>query len=368
MHLCLHLTNSVPFHQTTPKPIMFTIHRRRFLTAAPFIPYLISDSTAAAQSKDPLPEYKTKNAEIVFHTTDGYPKKWQSLYQNTISHYARQWGHVGPTHIFLVENADWDPATMTETRKKQLSESQRSLKREFAKLQGHDSDGQYLDWQTGNHWAGWSISPAHLTITMTMSPLRDGDQFVIGPIHEYTHALQTAYGYAREAIDGNQMGHSRWTGPAWWREGSAVLISYLYTYHHPELFKTMKHNISWQRFSHEMNRNLDLYQQAKTPLRAGVTHDDWQRLEKINKVHPVVYAGGSVACANLLKSCRSLTNLMAFLPKVSKLGWEPAFEQHFQLSLDEFYDDFERHASAATAQMERIPQLDNWAAFLKDIR
>ena len=48
---------------------------------------------------------------------------------------------------------------------------------------------------------------------MTMSPIRDALQFVIGPLHEYTHALQTAHGYAAEAIDGNQMGHSRWTGP-----------------------------------------------------------------------------------------------------------------------------------------------------------
>ena len=30
--------------------------------------------------------------------------------------------------------------------------------------------------------------------------------------------------------EGNQMGQSRWTGPAWWREGSAVLVAALHSY------------------------------------------------------------------------------------------------------------------------------------------
>ena len=344
------------------------MHRRTLLAAAPLLPSVIAGTAYSAVPKSKAPQYKTRDAKIVFHTTEGYPEKWKSIYENTIEHYANRWGHVGPTHIFLVENTDWDPATLTDDRKTQLEDSIRSLKKEFATLQGHDGDGQYLDWQTGNHWAGWSIKPAHLTITMTMTPVRDAQQFVIGPIHEYTHAIQTAYGFSTEAIDGNQMGHSRWTGPAWWREGSAVLISYLYSYQHPELFKELKRPMTWERFSHEMNRNLSLYQKANLPIRTGVTHDDWQRLEKINKVHPVVYAGGSIACAKLLQRVGSFKKLITFLYKVPDLGWEAAFEQHFNLSLEKFYEQFEDEISKAKPQMDGHQRQPNWAAYLREIR
>ncbi|MAI30073.1 MAG: hypothetical protein CMM07_00190 [Rhodopirellula sp.] len=344
------------------------MHRRTFLAAAPILQSVIADTSRAAVSTSDAPAYKTRDAEIVIHTTKGYPEKWKSIYEKTIKHYADQWGHVGPTHIFLVENTDWDPTTLTHERKAQLEASIRSLKRKFSTLQGHDADGQYLDWQTGNHWAGWSITPAHLTITMTMTPIRDAQQFVIGPIHEYTHALQTAYGFSTEAIDGNRMGHSRWTGPAWWREGSAVLISYLYSYQNPKLFTELKRPMTWERFSHEMNRNLSLYQKANLPIRTGVTHDDWQRLEKINKVHPVVYAGGSVACAKLLQRVGSLKRLFAFLHKVPDLGWEPAFEQHFNLSLKKFYEEFENAISKAQPQMDGDQRKSNWASFLKEMQ
>ena len=344
------------------------MHRRTFLASAPLLSSSIAGPADAAENQSDVPAYKTRNAQIVIHTTQGYPEKWKTIYKDTIEHYAHHWGHVGPTYVFLVENTDWDPTTLTDKRRKQLEASIRTLKRKFATLQGNDADGQYLNWRTGNHWAGWSISPAHLTITMTMTPLRDAQQFVIGPIHEYTHALQTAYGFATEAIDGNQMGHSRWTGPAWWREGSAVLISYLYSYQHPELFAKLQRSMTWQRFSHEMNRNLSLYQQAKIPINAGVTHDDWQRLEKIKKVHPVVYAGGSVACAKLLQRAGSLKQLFAFLHKVPELGWEPAFEQHFQLSLNQFYKKFEEDISNARPQLAEFGEQANWAAYLKEMK
>lgn len=344
------------------------MHRRTFLASAPTLPLFVSHAAHAAAPDVDAPAYKTRDAELVIHSTAGYPQKWKAIYKNTIEHYAKQWGRVGPTHVFLVENTDWDPATLTDKRKSQLEASLRSLKQEFATLQGHNSDGQYLDWQTGNHWAGWSIKPAHLTITMTMTPLRDAQQFVIGPIHEYTHAIQTAYGFSAEAIDGNQMGHSRWTGPAWWREGSAVLISYLYSYQHPQLFQKLQRPMTWQRFSHEMNRNLSLYQKANTSIRSGVTHDDWQRLENINKVHPVVYAGGSIACAALLKRAGTLAQLFKFLHKVPELGWEQAFEQHFQLSLETFYQKFEDDIANAKPQMDSDEAQTNWAAYLQDIK
>ena len=347
---------------------MKPINRRSALLASSLIPGCLSRVIANAAETRAPPKYQISDAEIVFHTTADYPKRWKHLYEQTIKHYSATCGKVGPTHIFLVENPDWDPENISDDRRNKLLASQKKLKRVFAQLQGHDSDGRYLEWQTGNHWAGWSIDPAHLTITMTMSPLRDSEQFVVGPIHEYTHALQTAHGYAPEAIDGNQMGHSRWTGPAWWREGSAVLISYLYNYLHPELSRTLQHSISWSRFSHEMNRNMSLYQKGQTSIRSGVTHDDWQRLEKLDKVHPVVYAGGSVACALLLKRCGSFKQLMNFLPKVSQMGWQPAFEHHFKLTLEEFYRKFSETADKVRPEFERVPTEKNWCGFLQQMK
>ena len=347
---------------------MQPINRRSALIASSLLPSCLSRVLANTPEDKLPPKYLTSDADIVFHSTLGYPKRWRQLYEKTLKHYASTCGRVGPTHVFLIENPDWDSEKISEVRRKELLNSQKQLKREFAQLQGHNSDGRYLDWQTGNHWAGWSIDPAHLTITMTMSPLRDSLQFVIGPIHEYTHTLQTAHGYAAEAIDGNQMGHSRWTGPAWWREGSAVLISYLYSYHHPELFETLQDNISWSRFSHEMNRNMDLYRKSKNSIRTGVTHDDWQRLEKIDKVHPVVYAGGSVACAMLLKRCGSFKQLMSFLPKVAQMGWEPAFENHFELTLEKFYRQFSETVARVSPEFERVPTDQNWFAFLERMK
>lgn len=343
------------------------MYRRSFLSSALLLPKLITNTYAADRSQKTTPTYQIKNGEIEFHTTSGYPDKWRSIYENSLVHYANRWGRVGPTHVFLVENIDWDPTTLTDNKRLRLTNSIRQLKKDFASIQGHNSDGQYLDWQTGNHWAGWSINPSLITITMTMTPLRDARQFVIGPIHEYTHALQTANGFSPEAIDGNQMGHSRWTGPAWWREGSAVLISYLHAYQHPVLFEKLDQHLTWDQFSHEMNRNLQLFQRAKLPLQSGVTHDDWQRLEKIKKVHPVVYAGGSVACAMLLKKAGTLGNLFAFLPKISEMGWEPAFHQHFDMTLANFYKEFEATLTAMKPQLERVTQQRNWAAFLRNI-
>ena len=116
-----------------------------------------------------------------------------------------------------------------------------------------------------------------------------------------------------------------------------------------------------------MNRNLDLYQKAGTSLRSGVTHDDWQRLEATQLVHPVVYAGGSVACAHLLKRAGSLDKFMKFLPKVAKLGWKPAFEEHFGISLNKFYDQFAKDVASAKPRQHQPPSEDNWCYFMKSI-
>ena len=75
-----------------------------------------------------------------------------------------------------------------------------------------------------------------MVITMTMSAYQDPIQFVIGAIHEYMHAYQTAYGYSGKAVVTNQMGQSLWRGLSWWMEGSAIFISGLYCYQNPVLF------------------------------------------------------------------------------------------------------------------------------------
>lgn len=341
---------------------MYRLSRRAALKALAASPCFIP-----AVSRGAGPQYSVNDAKIELHCTVGYPKRWKQVYQNTLDHFSERWGRVGPVHVFLIENADWDPEKTKAENPPGLKESQQHLKRLFCKLQGQDSDGEHLDWRTGNHWMSWSIRPTNLMITMTMSPYRAPEQFVIGPIHEYLHAYQTVHGYPDEAIQGNQMGHSRWTGPAWWREGSSVLVAALYSYQHPELFDKLKRPFSWSRFSHEMNRNLELYQKAKTSLRLGVTHDDWQQLEQKKLVHQVIYAGGSVACALLLKKAESLENFMKFFPLVPTLGWRKAFETHFETELAEFYRDFEEQTRSAKVRRSAESPSEDWFGFLKSI-
>lgn len=314
-----------------------------------------------------LPKYVAQNADITFHTTVDYPARWLNVYKNTLDHFAKRWGKVGPTHIFLIENDDWPGTKNDDAKKKRLKESQERLRRTFCELHGDDSNGEHLDWQTGNHWTSWSLKPANLAITMTMTPHRDGEQFVIGPIHEYMHAIQTVYGFASEAIAGNKMGQALWTGPAWFREGSAVIVAALYAYLHPELFKGFENPFSWQKFVRELNRNLGLFQKAKTQLREGVTHNDWQRLEPQKLVYPVIYCGGSIACAMLLKRAGSLQAFMGFFQHVLKLGWKVAFEKHFGLTLAAFYKEFETAVSSAKVKIERDETSPDWFEFLKSL-
>jgi hypothetical protein len=313
--------------------------------------------------------YKIGDAKINIHCTEGYPRIWRTVYRETLEHFAEKWGRVGPLHIFLVENIDWkrpEGAPAKDPRK--LESSQKKLKRLFCKLQGDDSDGERLDWKTGLHWAGWSIKPPCLTITMTMSPYRDSRQFVIGPLHEYFHAYQSAYGCDEKAIHGNQMGQSLWRGPAWWSEGSAVLVAGLYSCRHPELFKRLSKPYSWEAFQREMNRNLKAYRKSAVDIRKGVTYDDWNRLKKDKLVHPVIYAGGSAACALLLKKAGSLQRFMEFFPRVDELGWEGAFEKHFQMTLEEFYKEFDQFSRSAAEQLKTESSTENWCDFLKRMK
>lgn len=315
--------------------------------------------------------YTVGDSKITFHCTDGYPERWKAVYRDSLEHFAKEYGRVGPLHVFLIENPDWKPKGQVAKKDPEklaaLEKSQKELKRLFCRLQGDDSDGKHLDWKTGNHWAGWSVKPPALMITMTMSPYRDGEQFVVGPIHEYFHAFQTAHGYAREAVHGNRMGQSRWTGPAWWVEGSAVLIGTLHCYRHPELFKRLPRPHSWEAVRRELNGNLKAYRKSGTTIRKGVTYDDWNRLERDKLVHPVIYAGGSAACALLLKKAGSLRRFMEFFPLVPERGWQGAFEKHFGITLEEFYKEFDQFAKASADQLDAKPPTRGWCDFLKSI-
>ncbi len=313
--------------------------------------------------------YRTDDSEINIHCTDGYPELWRTVYRETLEHFSAKWGTVGPLHVFLIENSDWKlPEGVEKKNPQKLDKSQKELRRLCCKLQGDDSDGRRLDWKTGNHWAGWSIKPPALTITMTMSPYRDPEQFVIGPLHEYFHAYQTAYGYSKEAVHGNRMGQSLWRGPAWWSEGSATLIAALHCHRHPELFKRLEKPYSWEAFGREMNRNLKMYRKSATDISKGVTYDDWNRLERDKLVHPVIYAGGSAACALLLKKAGALERFMEFFPLVPRLGWKGAFEKHFKITLEEFYKEFEEFSRAAGDQLSDDPSTEGWCDFLKSIK
>ncbi len=319
------------------------------------------------QEQERPPKYVTENAEIKFHSTTNYPRRWQQIYQNTLNHFSKKWGRVGPTHVFLIENDDWEETKNAPEKVASLKASQKILRSKFCELHGQDSNGDHLDWSTGNHWSSWSLTPPNVVITMTMSPYRDGEQFVIGPMHEYVHAIQIAFGNAKEAIAGNRMGHALWTGPAWFREGSAVLVAALHAYQNPKLFDQLKGPYTWRQFSAEMNRNLGLYQKAATPIHQGVTHNDWQRLEPQELVYPTIYCGGSIACAWLLKQSGSLTKFMDFFSLVPTLGWQTAFENHFQIKLSAFYKALEQEVNVAQVQNGSGKPKEDWFRFLKTI-
>ena len=73
---------------------------------------------------------------------------------------------------------------------------------------------QEINWDSSQHGLSWWLNPKAMLSTMTMSPYRDPIQFVLGPIHEYMHAYQTAHGFQSKAVDSNQMGQSLWRGPS----------------------------------------------------------------------------------------------------------------------------------------------------------
>ena len=135
----------------------------------------------------------------------------------------------------------------------------------------------------------------------------------------------------------------------------------------PAAFKRLKKPYSWVQFSREMHGNLRMYEGAATNIRKGVTYDDWQRLEREKIIHQVVYAGGSVACALLLKKSGSLRRFMQFFPLVPRLGWQGAFEKHFKTTLDVFYEEFDKFARAAAGQLDTERPKGSWCSFLKAI-
>ena len=150
-----------------------------------------------------------------------------------------------------------------------------------------------------------------MLITITMSPYRDPIQFVLGPIHEYMHAYQTAHGFQSKAVDSNQMGQSLWRGPSWWMEGSATLVSSLYCCQNSELFDNIDERWDWKSLSRDLNQRLENYNQVGRTITDGITHNDWQILKEEDLVSQVIYDGGNTACVLLLKKCGSLQNFMA---------------------------------------------------------
>jgi len=86
-----------------PNIVRLTQGRRavlKFLAAQPLL------LAGIPGTKPPL--YIRKGADFKFHCTEGYPEVWQTVYRESLEHFAGKWGKVGPLHVFLIENSDWE--------------------------------------------------------------------------------------------------------------------------------------------------------------------------------------------------------------------------------------------------------------------
>ncbi len=87
-----------------PNIVRLTQGRRavlKFLAAQPLL------LAGIAGTRPPL--YIRKGADFKFHCTEGYPEVWHTVYRESLEHFAGKWGKVGPLHVFLIENSDWQP-------------------------------------------------------------------------------------------------------------------------------------------------------------------------------------------------------------------------------------------------------------------
>ena len=313
-----------------------------------------------------LDEFVTNHFKPVYYVTSGYPEFWQLVYQETIKHFSDKWGQVGPLYFFLIQTNSWHHIANSKQKEiKELKSIQKpnvELKQEYNHI---INQNQEINWDSGEHGLSWSINPKAMLIAMTMSPYEDSIQFVLGPIHEYMHAYQTAYGFQPKAVDSNQMGQALWRGPSWWMEGSATLVSSLYCYQHPELFDKIDDWWDWESLSRDLNHRLKNYKQSGRRITDGVTHNDWQMLEEENLVSQVIYDGGNTACVLLLKKCGSLQNFIAVFDLIPELGWETAFQKHFNLTVEEFYTELEEFVIEAKVSLEKPSGKEDWCGFLK---
>ena len=113
-----------------PNIVRLTQERRavlKFLAAQPLL-------LAGVPGKKP-PLYIRKGADFKFHCTEGYPEVWQTVYRESLVHFAGKWGKVGPLHVFLIENGDWEPKEAAKKKDaKRLAASQKELKRSIRRL------------------------------------------------------------------------------------------------------------------------------------------------------------------------------------------------------------------------------------------
>ena len=59
---------------------------------------------------------------------------------------------------------------------------------------------------------------------------------------------------------------------------------------------------------------------------------------------------------------------MEFFPLVPEFAWKGAFEKHFEMTLEEFYKEFDKFARAAADKIEAESPTESWCDFLKSIK
>ena len=99
-----------------PDIVRLTEGRRAVLKFLAVQPLLLAGIPG---TKPPL--YIRDGAELQFHCTEGYPEVWQTVYRKSLEHFVGKWGKVGPLHVFLIENNDWEPNVAAKKKEQKLA-------------------------------------------------------------------------------------------------------------------------------------------------------------------------------------------------------------------------------------------------------
>ncbi|MFL2651090.1 MAG: hypothetical protein ACJ0HE_02775 [Anaerolineales bacterium] len=156
-------------------------------------------------------------------------------------------------------------------------------------------------------------------------------------LHEYVHVFQNAQTVWPNELDSDENGRIRVYnhGAVWLEEGSAEFFA--------QYFAGQK---GWGDYRANMKRNLlsarDVRSRWGLSLRDVVTRDGQARVRELCDCGgQLYYETGTWAAAWLVNRSGIDEFLFDYFPRLSYDGWEVTFKNVFDLTMDEFYDEFD---------------------------